>query len=182
MKITYTGRKVELAPAELKKVEAAFGKVGKVLDGKQEREAHVVLSQQRHLNRVEVTVQFHGHDLVGESADSDLFTALNEAIGKLEKQATKVRAKWRDSKRTPRKDALVSESEPQPVAAAPVDTEVERRIFHVNHHKARKPMTLDEAIMEMESDRDYIVYRDASTDRLAVLVRRRDGNFDLVEA
>ena len=44
MKITYTGRQVELAPAQLKKIEAQFAKVGKLLDGREEREAHVILS------------------------------------------------------------------------------------------------------------------------------------------
>jgi hypothetical protein len=34
----------------------------------------------------------------------------------------------------------------------------------------------------MNRGRDYIVYRDAGTDRVNVLVRRRDGHFDLVEA
>jgi putative sigma-54 modulation protein len=41
---------------------------------------------------------------------------------------------------------------------------------------------LDEAILEMEGNRDYLVYRDAETDRLSVLLRRRDGHYDLVEA
>ena len=41
-------------------------------------------------------------------------------------------------------------------------------------------MTLDEAILEMEKDRDYLVYRDAGNDR-SVLMRRRDGHFDLIE-
>ena len=43
-------------------------------------------------------------------------------------------------------------------------------------------MTLDEALIEIEKGRDYLVYRDAETDRLSVLLRRRDGHFDLVEA
>jgi hypothetical protein len=34
----------------------------------------------------------------------------------------------------------------------------------------------------MEKGGDYLVYRDAESDRVAVLMRRRDGNFDLVEA
>jgi hypothetical protein len=34
----------------------------------------------------------------------------------------------------------------------------------------------------MDNTRDYMVYRDSETDKIAVLVRRRDGNFDLVEA
>ena len=67
--------------------------------------------------------------------------------------------------------------------AGPAETETDgaRRVFRVNHHRTRKPMTLDEALLEMDKDRDYLVYRDAETDRFAVLVRRRDGNFDLVE-
>jgi hypothetical protein len=43
-------------------------------------------------------------------------------------------------------------------------------------------MTLEEALLEMDKNRDYLVYRDAETDRTCVVVRRRDGNFDLVEA
>jgi putative sigma-54 modulation protein len=43
-------------------------------------------------------------------------------------------------------------------------------------------MTLEEALLEMEKGADYLVYRDAETSRVAVLVRRRDGNFDLIEA
>jgi hypothetical protein len=34
----------------------------------------------------------------------------------------------------------------------------------------------------MESDRDYLVYRDAQKDGISVLVRRRDGHFDLIES
>ena len=41
-------------------------------------------------------------------------------------------------------------------------------------------MTLDEALIEMDG-LDYLVYRDAKSDRLNVLIRRRDGHFDLVE-
>lgn len=179
MKITYTGRQVELAPAQLRKIETQFAKVGKLLDGREQREAHVILSLERHLHRAEVTVNYHNHQMVGLGSNGDLFTAINSAIEKLEKQVIKVRAKWRDTKRVPRKEtAAVAPPEP----AAEPETEVERRIFRINHHERRKPMTLDEAILEMEKGLDYLVYRDAQTDRIAVLLRRRDGNFDLVEA
>jgi putative sigma-54 modulation protein len=56
----------------------------------------------------------------------------------------------------------------------------------VNGVGRRKPMTLDEALLEMEQNRDYLVYRDADRDPqregLSVLVRRRDGHFDLIES
>jgi putative sigma-54 modulation protein len=179
MRITYTGRQVELVPAQLKKIEGQVAKLGKLLDGKGEREAHVILSHERRLHRAEINVNYHSHPLVGLAENADLFTAIHSAIQKLEKQAIKLRAKWRDTKRTPRKAA-------QPEIASGVETAGERadekRVFRVNDHQHSKPMTVDEALLAMEKDRDYLVYRDAQTDRLAVLVRRRDGNFDLVEA
>lgn len=180
MRITYTGRQVELAPAQLRKIEAQFAKLGKLLDGKDEREAHVILSHERHLHRAEISVNYHNHPLVGIGEGVDLFTSIHAAIQKLEKQAIKVRAKWRDTKRTPRKakEAEASEAVVETVS----EGGDEKKIFRINHHQYRKPMTLEEAVLEMEGDRDYLVYRDAETDRLSVLVRRRDGHFDLVEA
>ncbi len=182
MKISYTGRQVELAPAERKKLEAEFAKIGKLLDGKQEREAHVVLSQERHLHHAEVTVNYYNHPLVGLGSDDDLFTAIHSAAQKLEKQAVKARTKWRDTKRTPHKASSEVESEPAAPADAQPDGAPSGRVYHVNHKGKRKPMTLDEALLEMDETRDYMVYRDAETDRVHVLLRRRDGNFDLVES
>src|SRR5580698_1185461 len=105
MRITYTGRQVELAPAQIKKLEARCAKLGKMLDGKKhECEARVVLSTERHLHKAEVTVKYHDHSMVGLAEGADLFTAIHGAIEKLEKQAIKARAKWRDGKRMPRKE------------------------------------------------------------------------------
>ena len=176
MKITYTGRQVELAPAQLRKVEALFAKLGKLLDGKGQREAHVVLSHERRQHRAEITVNYQNHPLVGIDSNADLFTAIHGAIQKLEKQAIKVRAKWRDTKRAPRKE-LAALAPPEPA-----EPETRRQVFRVNNRQNGKPMTLDEALLEIEQGRDYLVYRDAQSDRVSVLVRRRDGHFDLVEA
>ena len=175
MKITYTGRQVELAPAQLKKLQAQFAKIGKLLDGRRECEAHVVLSLERHLHHAEATINYYNHQLVGLGSGSDLFNAIHDASEKLEKQILKARTKFRDNKRMPRKQAAEVEREP-----APPEAEPSPHVNKINHQK-RKPMTLDEAVLEMDKSRDYLVYRDAQTDRVSVLVRRRDGNFDLVE-
>jgi putative sigma-54 modulation protein len=43
-------------------------------------------------------------------------------------------------------------------------------------------MTLDEAALEMDGRPDgVLVYRDASTERVSVLYRRKDGNLGLIE-
>jgi putative sigma-54 modulation protein len=112
MKVTYTGRHLDLSPAQSGKLTAEFEKVGKLLDnGMGEVGAHVVLSHERHLNNVEITVPYHNHELIGEGSDPDLFSAIHAAVDKLEKQALRVRGKWRDSKRVPRKETDAS-SEP----------------------------------------------------------------------
>ena len=112
MRITYTGRKVDLAPAQWKRIEAQAGKLGKVLDGREEPQAHVVVGFERGRHTAEITVNFHNHPLVAEGSNPDIFTAIHSAIGKLEKQALKVNAKWRDNKRAPREQSV------EPVAAA----------------------------------------------------------------
>jgi putative sigma-54 modulation protein len=186
MKITYTGRQVELAPAQLKKLEDRFAKIGKLLSGKRECEAHVVLSLERHLHHAEATIRYFNHQLVGLGSSSELFEAIAASAEKLEKQAVKARTKWRDNKRAPRPE--VREEEPAPPAkagkkkaAANSEPVTDRLIYHVENHKKRKPMTLEEAVLEMDG-RDYVVYRDAKTDRMVMLVRRRDGHIDMVEA
>jgi ribosomal subunit interface protein len=106
MKITYTGRKIDLSPEQTVKLEAEFVKVGKLLDnGRGEAEARVVLAHEKHLNSAEVTVPYHQHELVGQASDTDLFTALHAAVGKLEAQAIRVRERWRDGKRGAKPDA-----------------------------------------------------------------------------
>jgi len=186
MKITYTGRQVELAPAQLKKLQARFAKIGKLLDGRRECEAHVILSLERHLHQAEATINYYSHQLAGLGSSTDLFTAIHSAAEKLEKQAVKARTKFRDNKRAPRQESapeVASPAEGAPPETEPeADFEAASRVYRVEHHKKRKPMTLEEAVLELDNRRDYLVYRDSETDRVTVLVRRRDGHFDLIEA
>lgn len=199
MNIIYTGKPEALTPAENQKIERKFAKLSKLLDNyRGEAEAHVILAMERHLKRAEITVRYHDHTLVSESTAADFFTATSDAADKLEKQILKVRTKWRDTKRGPKEERLVASAaaeapvrarEPKRAAAArraPVESEepeVEAgtEVLRVSQYEERKPMTLDEAVLEIDT-RDYVVYRDAGTGRVSVLIRRRDGKLDLIEA
>jgi putative sigma-54 modulation protein len=194
MKITYTGRQVELAPAQTKKLEARFSKIGKLLDGRRECEAHVILSLERHLHLAEATVNYYNHQLAGLGSSTDLFTAIHSAAEKLEKQALKTRERWRDTKRAPHEEeaepaAPATAAKPAKVRGRKVVAktmaelpEAEQRVYKIDHHKKRKPMTVEEAVLDLDKTRDYVVYRDADTGRTVVLIRRRDGHLDMVEA
>jgi len=177
MKVTYTGQQEQFAPAQKKKLDAKLAKLGKLLDLKGgEREAHVILTSERHLRRAEITVRVFDHPMVGVASEADQFTSILSALERLEKQVLKLRAKQRDTKRESKEawpaPAVVEASSKEPGG---------KRVFKVNEQHARKPMTIEEALLEMDSKRDYVVFRDTATDRVNVLVRRRDGHFDIVE-
>jgi putative sigma-54 modulation protein len=184
MKITYTGMPGALNPVETGKVEVKFGMIAKLIDApKGEREAHVILSQERHLTHAEITVRYQDHHFAGIGMAADAYAAIGAAIEKLEKQILRLRERTRDSHRGPKVEktaieapaAQASGAAPEPETAGPP------QVFRVNHHQRRKPMTIEEALLEIEG-RNYVVYQDAETSRVSVLVRRRDGNFDLIEA
>lgn len=180
MKITYTGIKQELSPKFQRKLDAKFAKLSKLLEKRGEIEAHVVVTSVRHLFKAEITVSFYEHRLIGLGSDADLFTAIYEAVERLEAQALKNRSKWREKHRRNEEPA----AEPEARAESRESSQADKgpvNVFRVNHHNERKPMTMEEAMLEMDSQRDYVVYRDADSENVTVLVRRRDGNFDLIE-
>ncbi len=192
MRLIVSGKTKDFTPALEEKVASKIAKLSKFVERRGEREAHVSHQIERHLHKVQVTVNFYDHALVGEGADTDLETALCQAVEKLEKQIVNLRSRWRDTHRDAR---VVRETKEnggeigleEVEEAAPVKTRVNGRVgkpkvFRVNYQEDRKPMTLEEALLEMENEQDYVVFRDANRDCLSVLVRRTDGNYDLIES
>lgn len=188
MKLIYSGKTKEFTPELEEKVTAKLAKLSKLIEQRGEREAHMKHWKERHLHNVEIVLNFYDHSLVAEAADSDLDTALCNAIENLETKVLKLRARWRDTHRDPKNVRSSKENwaeeEPGVEAAAPESNGTSRkpRIFRVNHSNGSKPMTLDEALLEMERQSDYVVYRDSDKNCLSVLVRRPDGNYDLIES
>ena len=201
MKISYTGKSEEIPARQRTKLEANLQKLSKVVEQRGEKEAHVVLTQQRFLHKVEITMNAWDHALVGIATNGDIAVAAHEAFDRLEKQLLKLRTRWRDTKRVRDKEADGEKASASLHAVAPASKKVQpakavssvkqsvgakkaarKQVYRVNHSEGTKPMTLEEAMLEMEASEDYLVYRDAQTDRLTVLMRRSDGHFDLIES
>ncbi len=181
MKIAYTGRQEKLTPVQEKKLDARFAKLARLLDLRGgEREARVIFTAERHLRRAEITVNVFGHPMVGLADGAEEFTALYQAAERLEKQVLKLRAKKQNTKRDPK--PAWEETAPARAAAPEPEEVADKRVFRVEESAGSKPMTLEEAVIEIGRNRGYLVYRDAETDQLAVLLRRHDGHFDLVMA
>lgn len=190
MNIAWTGKQEFFHPTQQKSIDAKIAHLSKLLDaaGKGEKKAHGILNQHKNQHRAEVTLHFLDHHLVGEHVDSDQFTAINLALDKLEKQIMKVRDKRRDTKKGPREGwdkgvaantVIAAEPGPQGIPAA-LAVNGRPQIFRVAPGDT-KPMNSEEALAEMDANEPYFVYLNSSTHRPAVILRRSDGNFDLVE-
>jgi len=197
MKVSYRGVSKELPLKQQQKLDAKFGKLSKLLEKRGEKEAHVVVTGERHLQHAEITLQFYDHKLVGVGSDGDAFTAIYTALEKLEKQAVSQRGKWREKTRrtngsgapvslraATERDADRGAKAPVKKTATPTNGAAKRsgRLNRVNPANSNKPMTLDEAMMHLENGAEYVAYRDADREGMSVLVRRKDGNFDLIES
>jgi putative sigma-54 modulation protein len=182
MKLSYTGKQEVLTPAQQRKVDARVGKLSKFLlerGGRGEKEAKVVLTVQRHLKKAEVSVNFFDHSLIAESSASDQFTAILEALDKLEKQAQRVRERWRDTRRTGEGD--LDKAAPKAKLAKPAAPKAKPARSARPARANGKPMTAEEAVLALEAEQDYLVYKDADNDRTSVVIRRRDGKLDIIQ-
>jgi putative sigma-54 modulation protein len=193
MKLIYSGKTKEFTPELEEKVTAKLKKLSKLVEQRGEREIHLTHQVERHLHRIEIVMNFYDHGLAGEGVDADLPNAVHQAIEKIEKQLLKLRARWRDTHRDPKtvrssKESWDANTVPAPEVAVEKPSKLgangsgrKPKIFRVNYTEDSKPMTIEEAMLEMDNE-NYVVYRDSSRNCLSVLVRRPDGNFDLIES
>jgi putative sigma-54 modulation protein len=177
MRIEFTGRHEEVPPEVRARAERKLRKLAKVLRGI--TDVHVVLAADKHRHVAEVTVRSPRLTLTAAEESSEVAVAITTVIDRLTRQAQRHMGKLRERKRRGRGRATAAA--PASPAAPASRTEggprvIRSRGFHV------KPMTVDEAVLEVGgSDDGLLVFRDAATERVSVLYRRKDGNLGLIE-
>jgi ribosome-associated translation inhibitor RaiA len=87
MNIRYKGVQKELPPRLQAKLDVKFAKLSKLLERRGEKEAHVVLTNERHITRRRLRCSFTITRWWGSGATRMCFTAMCTAIDNLEKQA-----------------------------------------------------------------------------------------------
>ena len=176
MEFEYTGRHVEVTPALRAHVEDHFRKIEHIFNDSTAR-AHVIIDVEKNRQIGEVLVHWREHTLTATDTNADMYQALSRAIAKIEKQAIKVKKKIIDRKQ----GAMPASS-----VAPPPDGHVEAsprlpRIVAARRYSV-KPMTAEEAALRLSGETDqFLVFRDADTNRIGVLYKRKDGNFGLIE-
>jgi putative sigma-54 modulation protein len=176
MEFEFTGRHIEVTPAIERLVRKELGKLNRVLDSAPAR-AHVILSSEKHRKSAEIVVYWRDNVFTAVAENSDITQSVMAAAGKVEKQVLKLKEKFNTRKRG---RASAGEVAPVPggaLEAAPAAP----RIIPARRYRV-KPMTPEEAALLLaDSDDQFIVFRDAETNRVGVLYNRTDGNYGLIE-
>jgi putative sigma-54 modulation protein len=172
MLVTVTGKNVEVTNALKEYAEKKVAKIGKFFE-KSPVGAKVTLSTERNKHVVDITVQVNGILLRGEERTGDMYASIDRAIEKIERQVHKF--KTRINRRLREENQVVVTSTPQSEeAAAPVIKRTKRF--------AIKPMSVEEAVMQMDLlGHDFYVFSNSDTEEVNVVYRRKDGNFGLIE-
>ncbi len=176
MRIEFTGRRSEVGPELRALAERKLRKLEKVLHGISD--VHVVLGSDRHRQKAEVSVRSRHLTLTAADESTDAGACLATVIEKLTRQAQRQMGKRIQRKRrAPARATALWNGVLRPAA----DRAAGPRVIRSRRFVA-KPMTVDEAVLEVGgSDDGLVVFRNASTERVNVLYRRRDGNLGLIE-
>ena len=208
MPITYSGKQFDITPSIKRQAEAAYGKIQTVLGHAAETFAlSVRLITERKSVRAQVEAEFTHHKLDAEYSGPDGTSALAQALERLVHQSQKLRSKIVSEKRHERRQQekasrekrgeVEAEQRPQQVVgvaapgmqAVPVVVHdfparvkvTETHVIRAEGVTAKKRMSLEEAVKEMEfRDKDLFVFRD-SKGKQFVVYRTRDGRLEVVE-
>lgn len=173
MKISVTFRNGEGENWQKVYAEERIMKLKKYLD--MPAEAHIILSTEKFRNFTEINLSANGWNVNAKEKAKDMHLAIDSCIEKIEKQLKKQKEKVREHKPKSIRHAeekIVEGDEEEVTASKIVET---RRIV-------LKPMSLDEAVMEIERTKtNFIIYRDSSSENVSLVYRRDDGNYALLE-
>ncbi|MBP6823756.1 MAG: ribosome-associated translation inhibitor RaiA [Acidobacteria bacterium] len=176
MKVEYTGRNFTISPAIKKHINDHFKKLNTLLNGASH--AHVILTVGRHHRNVaEIVVNWQDRSLTSKADTTDMYVSASQAIDKLNKQVIKLKGKIVDRSHHA-KPAKSTAPSPLP----PVEAEKDAPRIIRSRRYSIKPMTAEEAVLIVEESADqFLVFRDADTDRIGVIYKRKDGNYGLIE-
>ncbi len=173
MKVNIVGKNVKVTPAIAEKVNKKLDHLTKYFLIDDNVTAKVLIRTYPVGQKIEVTIPTKYAILRAEVVDDDLYAAIDLAIDKLEDQIRRQKTRLQRKNRLSLAEAFLDEEESS-----------EDDIDEVVKTKSIEPqeMSLDEAIMKMELlGHDFFIYTDDETEKIAVVYKRKDGDYGLIE-
>lgn len=174
MKHDIHGDKLVVTDAIREYVREKLGKLDKYFENNDSITSRVVLRVKGRDQTVEVTIPAKQFTLRNEVSDEDMYAAIDKIVDKLERQIRKNKTKIHNR---------IMKNEFKEFSTREMD-EIENSPEHIVKRKQveMKPMDEEEAILQMDLvGHDFYIYKDANTNLVCVVYKRKDGNYGLIE-
>lgn len=172
MKINTRGSNLEVTEAIRDYINKKISKLDKYFENPDEFTASVLIKTVRNSETVEVTIPIRKVILRAEESSDDLYKSIDLVSEKLERQIRK------------NKTRLKRKTEDIAFLFPTVDEEVEEEKGSIIKRKQidMKPMNEEEAILQMDLlGHDFFLFENANTSTPAVVYKRKDGNYGMIE-
>jgi putative sigma-54 modulation protein len=173
------GKNLEVPDRVREYAERKFLRLERLLDDR--TDAIVELSNESHRSAADahiadVTLVIDGKTLKSKATGASYQAALDTVVDKVERQARDFKEKPRVRSRPEEEKVLLRK-----IADGTSDGGHEPQVVKTKRF-AIEPMFEEDAVAAMEDlGHDFYVFVDAETERVAVLYRRKDGNYGLIE-
>lgn len=174
MQISFTFRNMDTGEWLKEYVEKKLTRIERYID--KPVNASVVLAVEKFRNVAEINLSAKGINLQGREEAKEMTLAVDNVIDKVERQIKKYKQKVRNHK-----DAASREESGELDVAGYEEYDEDSKVAKTQRI-ILEPMSLDDAVMEMDESKDrFIVYRDSSSENVSILYRRDDGRYLLIE-
>lgn len=176
MKYQIVGKNVEITVAMKKIIKEKLNSLKKFFLVSDNVDCRVVVSVHKIGQKIEVTIPTKVVTLRAEVTNENLYNGVDEAVARLEQQLRKAKSKMsrknKESFGTVLAMDAIKEAKEKEENAIPVKT---KRI-------SVEPMDLDKAIGSMTLlGHDFFIYKDADINKVAVVYKRKNGGYGLIE-
>lgn len=174
MKATFIERKVTLKDNYKEKFNLKLSKFDKIFDDT--AKATITASMVKDTYILELTIFYKNTIFRVEEQNEDCWAGMDEIIEDLKKQIRKYKTKLEKSLKQTAVDIASLEFED--------DGDEEETEFEIVKSKTIpvKPMSPDEAILQMNLlGHEFFAYRNADTDNIDIVYKRKDGRYGLIE-
>lgn len=177
MEIIIRGDKMKITEAMNNYINEKLGRLDKYLENSDTVRANVIVKVRNHEQKVEITIPLKSYILRSEETKEDFYAAVDKTIDKLERQVRKNKTRLMSKKVKTSYDFNFSKIEVADEKEKEDHKVVKRKTVEV------KPMNEEEAILQMELlGHQFYMFKDSDTDKDAVVYKRNDGNYGLIES
>ncbi len=174
MRITITGRNIDLTPGIKEAVEEKLSKLEKYF--RPETDVNVTLSVEKDRQKIEVTIPTKGHTIRAEEVSNDMYVSIDLVEETLERQLIKYRTKIVSKKMNAAASFKAEFLEEQ------IEEDDEEIKIVRSKRYDLKPMYPEDACIQMELlGHDFFVFVNAETDETCVVYKRKANTYGIIE-